>query len=314
MDNLNDINSNPELAAWLNGLKTKVAEKAERSAKRGEGGSNEPRIFLPMIDMSKKFYQKNGKTYPEMQGTISILPVSYKGERVTEVANILRCWCPGDDAWSWGFMYRILPDEYYPEGDIRNRIHACREKLSAMLKSGKISWKECKRQTISCVLGYVISHRNTKGDLISSKLFGGEDLIEHKNVPALVLLPNGKVQTAIQTDLEMKPNAVPYAMACYSDTPLAERKGWMTVKFVDATQGFGYDVTVTTDLLNPVIMPNGLLPNDFNAEDERIKLLYETDPVYMLLDWHQRGENGVYYTEETLKRLEAFVKYLDEKQ
>jgi hypothetical protein len=314
MDNLNDINANPELAQWLASLKSKVAEKAEKAAKRGESSdSGEPKIFLPTIDMSKKFYQNNGKTYPEMQGTVSLLPVSFKGERVTEIPNVLRCWCPGDDDWNFGFNYKILPESYYPEGEVRNRIKVVRDKLQAMMKSGKITWKECKRGSTTLILGLVIQHRNTKGDLISSPLFGGDTLVEHKYVPALVVCPNGKVQTAIQDDLDTKTNAIPYAMACYSDEPLANRKGWMAIKFTDASKGFGYDVTVNTELANPIVMPEGILPKDFNLEDERVKLLYTTDPIYQYLDWHQRGENGEYWNDRTLNYLEGVTKYWEEK-
>jgi len=316
MENLNDIKSNPELAAWLAGLKEKVAEKAEKAAKRGESGEGggEPRIYLPVIDMSKKFRQVNGKTYPEFQGTISLLPVAHKGERVTEINNILRCWCPANDDWSFGFTYKILPETFYPEGEVRERIANIRKKLSEMLKSNKIGWKECKRGSATLILGLVIQHRNTKNDLISSNLYGSDQLVEHKYVPALIICPNGKVQTAIQNDLDTKTNAVPYALACYSNDPLTERKGWMAIKFTDATQGFGYDVTVSTELANPIVMPDGLLPKDFNPEDERVKLLYETDPIYQYLDWRQRGENGAYWAEDSLRRLEAVVKYFEDKQ
>ena len=311
MENLNDINSNPELAAWLAGLKKTVAEKAARRTE--SSGSNEPRIFLPSIDMSKKFRQVGGKTYPEFQGTISLLPVAYKGDRVTEINGILKCWCPTDDDWSSGFTYKILPESMYPEGEVRNRIAAIRSRLSKMLKDGKISWKECKQGSVTLILGLVINHRNTKNDLIASKLFGGDTVVEHKYVPALVICPNGKVQTAIQNDLDTKTNAIPYAMSCYSNDPLTERKGWMAIKFTDASKGFGYDVTVSTELTNPIVMPDGLLPKDFNAEDERVKLLYTTDPVYEYLDWRQRGEGGAYWNDNSLTRLEGAVKYFEER-
>lgn len=313
MENLTDINLNPELAAWLAGLKEKVAEKQEKAAKRGESGdgNGEPRIYLPTIDMSKKFRQSNSKTYPEFQGSVSLLPVAYGGDRVTEINGVLRCWCPANDDWSYGFTYKILPDDMYP-AEVKDRIVAIRKKLSEMLKSKKISWKECKRGSVTLILGLIINHRNTKNDLIASNLYGGDTLVEHKYVPALIICPNGKVQTAIQNDLDMKPNAVPYAMACYSNDPLTERKGWMSIKFTDATQGFGYDVTVSTELANPIVMPDGILPKDFNPEDERVKLLYNTDPVYQYLDWRQRGENGAYWNEESLSRLEMVVKYFEE--
>jgi hypothetical protein len=305
-----NLESDPKLAEWLASLKSKVAEKAS-SGRSSEGSKSE--IYLPVIDMSKKFYQNNNKTYPEMQGTISILPVSYKGERVTEISGILKCWCPANDDWSFGFSYKILPPDMYPEGPIRDRIIKCRSILNQLTKDKKISWKECKTQTISIILGYVIMHRNTKGDLISSNLFGGDTIVEHKNVPAIVLCPNGKVLGAVQSDLDMKPNPIPYAMACYSDGPLASRKGWMAIKFTNSPKSFGYDVSVTTELVNPIVMPDGILPKDFNEEDDqRIQLLKTVDPIYQVLDWHQRGKNGEYYNEESLTRLESYINWLTE--
>jgi hypothetical protein len=312
--NLTDLSQNPELASWLASLKKDVQAKQERAAKRNEGnGGSEQReevIRLPRIDMSRKFYQSEGKTYPEFQGTISILPISYKNERVIELNRVYKCWCPVNDDWSRGFMYRILPDEYYPEGNIRNRIHALRTKLQAALDANKLSWKECKRQNISLMLGLVINHRNTKGDQVSSTLFGGDTIVEHRNVPALIIFPNNKLKTAIQSDLDMKPDPIPFAMRVYADVPLKDRKGWLTVKFTDASQGFGYDVSANTDIINPIVMPNGILPTDFNYDDERVKLLETTDPIRHILDTYQVGEgDGVYYNEESLTRLEGAVSF-----
>lgn len=313
--NFTDLNQDPQLASWLASLKKDVQAKQERAAKRSEGGSGsgEPKeevIRLPRIDMSRKFRQADGKTFPEFQGTISFLPIPFKGERVIELNNVYKCWCPINDDWSRGFMYRILPEEFYPEGPIRNRIHAIRAKLQPALKSNKLTWKECKRQNFSLMLGLVINHRNTKGDQVASTLFGGDTIVEHRNVPALIIFPNNKVKTAIQTDLDMKPDPVPYAMRVYADTPLAERKGWLSINFADDTQGFGYKVTATTDIINPIVMPNGILPVDFNYEDERVKLLTTTDPIRHILDNYQVGDgDGVYYNEDTLTRLESAVQF-----
>lgn len=312
MAELQNLNENPELAAWLESLKADVDKKKQNSARNEH--SDEPRVFLPIIDMGKKFFQGKNKTYPEMQGSINILPVPYKGNRVTEISNVYKCWCPSNDDWSEGFMYKILPNEYYPEGEVRNRIDSIRKRLKALMDSKKIDWKTCKRQTYTLILAYVIMHRNTKGDIVSSTLFGGDTIVEHKYVPALILCPNGKVQTAIQNDLDMKPNAIPYAMACYSDSPLKERKGWVAIKFTDATKGFGYDVTVTTELLNPIIMPDGIIPDNVDVDDERTKLLYSVDPVKMILDKRQAPrDKDEYYTLDSINRLESFVKYLEDK-
>lgn len=315
--NFTDLNQDPKLAEWLASLKKDVQAKQERAAKRSEGGSGsqerEEVIRLPRIDMSRKFYQNEGKTYPEFQGSVSLLPVPFKGERVIELNNVYKCWCPVNDDWSRGFMYRILPEEFYPEGPIRNRIHALRSKLAEATKgkTPKLTWKECKRQNMSLMLGLVINHRNTKGDQVSSTLFGGDTIVEHRNVPALIIFPNNKVKTAIQNDLDMKPDPVPFALRVYADTPLAERKGWLTVRFADTSGGgFGYDVTATTDIVNPIVMPDGILPKDFNAEDERVKLLSTTDPIRHILDNYQVGEgDGVYYNEDTLARLESAVQF-----
>jgi hypothetical protein len=305
MDNFN-LNENPELAKWLEGLKSKVAERATNS-KSNDHVSDA--VYLPVINMSKQFYQSQNKTYPEMQGTINILPVSYMGERVTEVNDIMKCWCPADSQWNSGFTYSILPPELYPES-VRPRFTEIRSKLNKLLTDKKITWKECKRQSISVILGYVLMHRNTKGDLISSNLFDKDHISEHKNFPAIILCPNNRLLKAIQSDLDMKPNPIPYAVACYSDTPLADRKGWMSIKFVSADKAFGYDVTVTTELANPIVMPDGILPKDFNPDDARIKLLYSTDPIYQVLDWHQRGKDGEYWNEDSLTLLESYVNML----
>lgn len=310
MADLNDLDQNPELKAWLEGLKKNVAEKSAKSQNRSDG---ENFIRLPIIDMSKKFRQNNNKTYPEMQGSITILPVPYKGARVTEVTGTLRCWCPANDDWSYGFTYNILPLEFYPEGPVRDRIKIIRSRLESMLKSGQISWKECKRGAVTLILSFVVMHRNTKGDIITSNLYGDDNLIEHKFVPALVVCPSGRVQEAIQTDLDNKVNPAPYAMACYSDAPLADRKGWMAISFKDVSKGFGYDVKVTADILNPVIMPDGIIPSSVNLEDERIQLLYKTDPIFRFLDYKQTNKDtGEYFNDDSLNRLESVLSYWEE--
>jgi hypothetical protein len=102
-------------------------------------------------------------------------------------------------------------------------------------------------------------------------------------------------------------------MACYSDGPLASRKGWMAIKFTSSAKAFGYDVSVTTELVNPIVMPDGILPKDFDEEsDPRIKLLKTVDPIYQVLDWHQRGKSGEYYNDESLTRLESYINWLTE--
>lgn len=302
-----ELNQDPSLKAWLDGLKKDVEERKAHSSSQG-GGSSERQVRLPIINMGNKFYQGKNRTYPEMQGSIQVLPVPFNGSRVTELNRVFKLWCPSDEQWSSGFTYHLLPDHFYPEGEVRSKVAELRSKLNAMMKSGEVSWKKCGIKNFTLILGLVISHRNTKKDIVASNLYGGDELIQHVNVPALIVCPNAKVQSAIQDDLDLKTNAIPYAMACYSNAPIKERKGWMAIKFTDSATNKGYDVSVTTEIANPITMPDGILPPDFNEEDERVKLLYTTDPIKRFLDYRQVGEgDGVYYNETTLKLLEQFI-------
>jgi len=306
-ENLMDLNQNPELAAWLKGLSEEVAKKESRKREK-----TEPSIFLPRINMGKKFRQVNGKNYPEMQGTITFLPKPYKGKRVIELPNVIELWCPADAEWNRGFTYRILPDEYYPEGEVRNRFKTIRDTLKSYENQGLINWKQVKHRNYSLIKAFVIVHRNTKGDVVTSNLYGGDTLVEHKYVPALIVCPNLKINAEIQTDLNGKLNAVPFALACYSDTPFGDRKGWVTLTFKDsATNAFGYDVKIQTEVTNPAINPEGIVPQSVNLEDDRIKLLETEDPVRVLLDRIQLGDDA-YYNLDTLGYLESYVNWLRE--
>lgn len=291
---------NPELLEWLKSLETTVAS---RETKRE--GNQERRITLPKINMSRKLTQTNNRTLPEFQGSINFLPISWDKQRVVELNNVYDIWCPRDDNWDTGFMYKVLEGQFYPEGEVRDKINAIREKLKEYINTHRDDWKTVKRKNFTLIKGYVLIHRNTKGDIISSNLYGGDQLIEHKNVPALIICPVNRVQKAIMDDLNGKMNPVPYAAACYSDTPLNERQGWVSLTFKDkGNNAIGYDIKVTTDIINPAIMTDPIIPADFNPEDERVKLLLESDPIKEFLPNFQIGEGEkVYYNDDTLNRL-----------
>lgn len=298
--NLSDLSQDPELAAWLDQLKKEATEKQSNRQSKVDI------VRLPLINMGKKFNQVNGVTYPEQQGSINFLPVPFNGQRVTELKDVLILkWVPTSDDWSTGRPYYILPDEFYPEGEIRTRIANARSKINSLLDSGKISWQEASKKKFSLIKALVLVHKNTKGDVVVSNLYDKNTLTEHKYIPAVIVCPNLKVQTAIQNDLNQKINPIPYAIACYSDTPLKERKGWVSMTFKQGS-GFGYDVTVSTDLVNPVINPEGIIPSDFNWDDPKVKLLETADPVREFIPNFQLGQD-CYWNEESLKRLEERV-------
>jgi hypothetical protein len=320
MSSLGNLNDNPELAKWLDSLRKDVEAKKEAKAARGsEGGDQSQRqARLPLINMGKKMSQVKDKTYPEQQGTITLLPVSYKGNRTVEINRYFSVWAPTDDNWSASYQYLILPEEYYPEGEVREKIINARKVCAEFIKSHpNDAWKSVKRKSATLILGYVLNHRNTKGDVVVSNLYGDGELHEHKNFPALIVFPNAKVNTAIQDDLDKKPDFVPYAVGCYSDKPLAERQGFMTVKFTDSVGGgFGYDVSVSTDLVNPIVMPDGLFNGkEINWDDEYIKLLSTTDPIKRFMNWRQYDPEveGKYYTDESLKRLDTAIDFIKSK-
>lgn len=309
MADYSSLNDNPELLAWLNGLEAKVAERNARNESRNE----ESKVFLPKIRMNQKFYQNNNRTYPEMQGSINFLPVIWKGQRVVELNKVVKVWCPADKDWSSGYMYNILSPDYYPEGEVRDKITALRDKALKLLDSGKVDWHAVKRTSYSLIKAFVLIHRNSKGEIISSNLYGGDQVVEHKNVPAVIICPVNRIQEAIQNDLNSKVNPAPYALACYSDVPIQDRKGWVSMTFKEKGGGaIGYNISVSTELVNPMIMTDKLIPESVNLEDERFKLLFEADPIKVLLDRRQVGtEDGVYYNPESIELLQGYIDSLD---
>lgn len=300
-----NIENNPELVEWLKSLEANVASKESNKPQRNE----ESRIVLPKIRMNRKLTQLDNRTLPEFQGSINFLPVSWNNQRVIELNNVYDIWSPTAEDWSAGIMYKVLEPQFYPEGEIRDRIAAVRSKISNWMKEHKDDWKTVKRKNFSLIKAFVLVHRNTKGDIVISNLYGGDELIEHRNIPALIICPVNRVQTAIQDDLNSKMNPVPFAISCYSDTPLKERQGWVSMTFKEkGGNAIGYNCTVTTDVVNPAIMPEGLIPNSVNFDDPRIKLLETCDPIKEFLPARQIGEGDqIYYNEETLKLLENRV-------
>lgn len=302
-ENVNLGELTPEMKAWLEGLQKKVESRESKS------GDYEKVARLPHINMGKKFGQNNGKTYPEMQGSINFLPISFKNEQVMELQNVYDIWCPSNEDWSRGFMYKLLHQSLYP-AEMQTRIATIRGAIKELIDSNIVTWQQVRQRSFSVMKGFVLMHRNTKGDIVMSDLYGNDQVTEHKYFPALLIFPTLKISGAIKADLDKKINPVPYAMAAYGDQPLNERKGWVSMTFKTQANSIQYEVAVSTDLTNPVINPEGLIPSSVDLNTDLVAKLLECNPLTEFLPNIQTGDNGEIYNEKTLALLESFVQSL----
>lgn len=302
-ENVNLGELTPEMKAWLDSLQKKVDTRESKSS------DYEKVARLPWINMGKKFSQNNNKTYPEMQGSINFLPISYKNEQVMELINVYDIWCPSNEDWSRGFKYKLLHQSQYPK-ELETRIATIRGAIKELCDSNIVTWQQVRQRSFSLMKGFVLMHRNTKGDLVMSDLYSNDQVVEHKYFPALLVFPTLKISGSIKADLDKKINPVPYAMAAYGDQPLNERKGWVSMTFKTQAGSIQYEVAVSTELVNPVINPEGLIPNSIDLNSELVVKLLECNPLTEFLPNIQLGENGEIFNDRTLTLLESYVQSL----
>lgn len=285
--------------------------------------------FLPQIDMSQKAWtSKKGVTSPGFFGNIRLLPVVDQGTKrpvvfLSEV-YLISVWNPKlekfekrklletklydrrveiDQISEDGVVGKVVVNEGLSQ-DMKERIEALRSKCETLMDN-KIPFTYLQRKNYAITKSFVVHHKDSKNNVIVSKIRSKDTLTPHVNIPALVIFPSAEVSKKITDDLNLKTNASVYSSAVYTKAPLSERKAWVTISFNQKDNNqVGYSVTVLHDILNPAV-ENSVLPEGYIIDPKDIQLIENSDLIQDFLKY-EHGENN-YLTPEGLSAMENAV-------